>query len=239
MYSLFTTRLPRMEVSAADEQYAIQDAQAGNKDASWRLLQQYAPLLQVTANRVRAKVHKMTPEQIEDLESELVLAALETIQQFDHDKYIRLSQVLPSQLKEVAGRWETALHVPKDTLKRWFKIWREAGQDVTTGAQLAPHRGMSANTFRTIHQSLEASSTEWATLPFDGDNQAADIATHRLAHLALDTLTPTEREIIEYAYGFRGDPKSDQEVADLTGSTREAVKKRRQRILEKLRPVVE
>lgn len=236
---LFKVRHNLKSLDLAYERMLILQAQhkqgATGQDAQWQLLIQYSGLLQKFSYEVRARVTKMTPQQVEDLEADLVIAALEAIRDFDHDKYIRLAQALPSKLKEVAREMETALVVPNGTLSLWFKIWREAGQDYADAARLAPDRGMSANTFRAIQHALAHSDSEWVTVPFNAGKPTADQATYDLAHFALNFLTPAELEVIEYSYGFRGDVKTDQEVADLLETSKTNVYSRRTRGLERMR----
>lgn len=235
MESLFHTKHHLDSLPLSEERGLIADAQLGYKDAAWKLLVQYSGLLQSVSFQVRARVTKMTAEQIEDLEGDLVLAALEAIHEFDPVRYVRLSQVLPSKLKEVAKDMETALTIPSGTLSLWFKIWRQAGKDFEAGTALAPQRGMSAETFMAIRQALTHSDSQWVTMPYDAGQPTADQETHQLVHLALDMLSPQELEVIEYAYGFRGDPKSDGEIADIIIAPRVTVSKRRSRSLDKMR----
>ena len=238
MNELFNTKVGRVSLDLAEERELIIRAQDGDGDASWALLVQYRGILQKTANNVRARVRGMTPEQVEDLQADLVLAAIEAIKAFDLAKYVRLAQVLPMSLREVATEMATSLTVPSGTLERWFRIWRAADQDFGAGAELAPSMGMSADTFRGIQHALSHADSEWAMVPWSGGRSAPDAETHRLAHFALDQLRPAEREVIELVYGFRGEPKSDGEVADILVSPRVTVSKRRERALEKMRAVL-
>lgn len=238
MNELFNTKVGRVSLDLAEERELIIRGQAGDGDASWALLVQYRGILQKTANNVRARVRGMTPEQVEDLQADLVLAAIEAIKAFDLDKYVRLAQVLPMSLREVATEMATSLTVPSGTLERWFRIWRAADQDFGAGAELAPSMGMSADTFRGIQHALSHADSEWVMVPWSGGRSAPDAETHRLAHFALDQLRPAEREVIELVYGFRGEPKSDGEVADILISPRVTVSKRRERALEKMRAVL-
>lgn len=219
-----------------EERELIIAARAGNGDATWQLLLQYRGTLRSTAYDVQSRV-KMTADQVDDLESSLVLAAVEAIHSFDLDKHIRLSQVLPNVLKHVATETTTALHIPRGTLALWFKIWREATHADVEPTALAPDRGMSANTFRAIAHALDHhTGSEWARIPDTGGYQpTADEVTYDLAHQALALLTPAEREVIELFYGFRGDPKSDQEVANIMETPRVTASKRRERGLERMR----
>lgn len=233
---LFDSPARHVSLPLQEERELIIMAQTGSADAQWELLLQYAGLLRQAAYDVQRRVGQMTQEQTEDLHSELILAALETIQTFDLNRYFRLSMVLPRVLKHVALETATALAIPRGTLNLWFKVWREAGQDFEAGAQLAPARGMSADTFRAISHALEFAGSEWVTVPHDGAHgPTADDETYRLAHLALDLLTPGERDVIELFFGFRGDPKSDQEVADILGTPRVTASKRRERSIMKMR----
>lgn len=235
MNELFKTKFGRVSLDLAEERALIVRAQTGDGDASWALLVQYRGILQKTANNVRSRVRGMTPEQIEDLEADLVLAAVEAIKGFDSEKYVRLAQVLPLSLREVATEMATSLTVPSGTLERWFRIWRAADQDFRAGEVLAPSMGMTADTFRGIQHALSHADSEWVMVPWSGGRSAPDAETHRLAHYALDQLRPAEREVIELVYGFRGDPKTDGEVADILETPRVNVSKRRERGLEKMR----
>lgn len=232
---LFKTRAGRVSLDLAEEQALITQAQAGDGDASWALLVQYRGLLQKTANNVRSRVRGMTPEQIEDLQADLVLAAVEAIKGFEAARFVRLSQVLPGKLRDVALEMTTTLAIPRGTLALWFKIWREADQDFAAAIELAPERGMTADTFRAIQHGLEHADSEWVTVPWAAGTATPDAETHRLANYALSLLNPQEREVIELVYGFRGDPKSDGEVADIILSPRVTVSKRRERAITKMR----
>ncbi|WNO26468.1 DNA binding protein [Microbacterium phage BabyDaisy] len=235
MDELFKTRVGRVSLDLAEERELLARAIAGDGDAAWALLVQYRGILQKTANRVRAAVRGMTAEQIEDLQADLVLAAVETIKSFDLDRYVRLAQVLPQALQGVATEMATSLSVPSGTLGRWFKVWRAADQDYARGAELAPTMGMTADTFRAIQHALAHADSEWVAVPWAAGVPTPDDETHRLAQVALAALNPHEREVIELVYGFRGEPKSDGEVADILETPRVTVSKRHSRGLEKMR----
>lgn len=235
---LFNTPAGRTSMDLAKERGLIEHAQAPvatSNDATWALLVQYRGALQAAAFSVRKRVRGLTREQIEDLQSELVTAAIEAIRAFDLVKYVRLSQVLPTALKAPAAGMTTALAVPAGTLALWFKIWREAGQDHVAAATLAPARGMATDTFKAIQHALEFADSEWVTVPYNAGSPTADAETYKLAHGVLELLTPAERNVIELAYGFRGDPKPDDEVALILDSTKGTVKSQRQRALAKMR----
>jgi RNA polymerase sigma factor (sigma-70 family) len=235
MDELFKGGSGRVSLPLLEERALIVAAQAGDGEAVWALLVQYRGILQKTANSARASVRGMTAEQVEDLQADLVLAAVEAVKSFDLEKYTRLSQVLPSILRGVATEMATALAVPSGTLDRWFKVWRAADQDYVRAAELAPTMGMTANTFRAIQHALAHAGSEWVSVPYSAGVPTPDDETYRLAHHALSVLSPAERDVIELAYGFRGEAKSDEEVAGVLEQDRGAVKKRRQRSLEKMR----
>ncbi|AVR56713.1 DNA binding protein [Microbacterium phage Didgeridoo] len=238
MDELFKTRVGRVSLDLAEERELLTRAIAGDGDSAWALLVQYRGILQKTANRVRAAVRGMTAEQIEDLQADLVLAAVETIKSFDLDRYVRLAQVLPQALQGVATEMATSLSVPSGTLGRWFKVWRAADQDYARGAELAPTMGMTADTFRAIQHALAHADSEWVAVPWAAGVPTPDDETYRLAQVALAALNPHEREVIELIYGFRGEPKSDGEVADILETPRVTVSKRHSRGLEKMRNVL-
>jgi hypothetical protein len=235
MDELFKGGSGRVSLDLAEERRLIEAGQAGDGDAVWALLVQYRGILQKTANSVRAAVRGMTPEQVEDLQADLVLAAVEVVKDFDLEKFMRLAQVLPKVLQSVATEMTTSLKVPSGTLARWFKVWRAAEQDFAKGAELAPAMGMTADTFRAIQHALYHIDSEWVTVPWAAGPPTADSETYQLAHFALSHLNPQEREVIELVYGFRGEPKSDGEVADIIVAPRVTVSKRRERGLEKMR----
>ncbi|QOP66361.1 DNA binding protein [Microbacterium phage Albright] len=235
MDELFKGGSGRVSLPLEEERELLARAIANDGDAIWALLVQYRGILQKTANSVRAAVRGITREQIEDLQADLVLAAVEAIKAFDMDKFVRLAQVLPKKLQETATEMATSLKVPSGTLARWFKIWRAAEQDFAKGAEMAPAMGMTADTFRAIQHALYHVDSEWVTVPWSAGVPVPDHETHELAQYALAALNPNEREVIELVYGFRGDPKSDGEVADIVMAPRTTISKRRERGLEKMR----
>lgn len=235
MDELFKTKVGRASLELAEERELIVRAQEGDGDALWALLVQYRGILQKTANGVRSRVRGMTAEQVEDLQADLVLAGVEAVKAFDMDRFVRLSQVLPGRLRDVALEMTTALSVPRGTLALWFKVWREAGQDFARAEELAPGMGMSASTFRAIQHALHHVDSEWVTVPYEAGQPTPDEETYKLAQYALDLLSPAEREVVELFYGFRGELKTDEEVAVVLEQDRGAVKKRRQRALDKMR----
>lgn len=235
MDELFKTRVGRVSLDLAEERDLLARAIAGDGDASWALLVQYRGILQKTANQVRASVRGMTAEQIEDLQADLVLAAIEAIRSFDLERYVRLSQILPAKLRDTAMEMTTSLSVPRGTLALWFKIWREAEQDYAVAAELAPHRGMSTDTFRAIQHALAHIDSEWVTVPWAAGVPSPDEETHRLVTDAMSRLSAAEREVIELFYGFRGELKTDGEVALIRETSRVAAFQTRQRALEKMR----
>lgn len=232
---IFKTRDHPVAMSVADERDLIAQSQGGDKEATWRVLTQYSGLLQTTAYGVRSRIPKMTLEQQEDLESSLVLAALESIKDFDMVRFIRLSQVLPGKLRDIAFETTTALSVPRGTLNLWFKIWRAAGNDADAAVVLAPNMGMSADTFRAIFHSLDYTESTWVAIPYTAGRPAPDAETYRLAHLAMEALSEVELEVVQFFYGFRGDVKTDQEVANIRGTSKTSAVQTRQRALARMR----
>lgn len=235
MHDLFNTKPGRESLDLAAERELIILAQAGSGDAVWELLIQYRGLLQKTANNVRARIRAMAPDKVEDLQADLVLAAVEGIKSFDLDRFTRLSQTLPGKLKDTALEMTTALVVPRGTLALWFKVWRAADQDHAEAAKIAPGWGMSSDTFRMIQHALEHVDSEWVHVPYDSGLPTPDEETHRIVHDALGILSTAEREVIELAYGFRGQPKTDQEVAHVRELGTRTVKEQRQKALAKMR----
>ncbi|QOP64280.1 RNA polymerase sigma factor [Microbacterium phage Quenya] len=235
MDELFKGGSGRVSLALEEERALIARAQAGDGDASWALLVQYRGILQKTANRVRASVRGMTPEQVEDLQADLVLAAVEAVKGFEMDRFVRLAQVLPRVLQSVATEVATSLSVPSGTLDRWFKVWRAADQDYARAAELAPTMGMTADTFRAIQHALEHVDSEWVTVPWGAGVPTPDAETHHLAEYALSLLTPAEREVVELFYGFRGELKTDEEVGLIRETSRISAFQTRQRALEKMR----
>ncbi|QED11466.1 DNA binding protein [Microbacterium phage Vitas] len=235
MDELFKMKAGRESLDITEERRLIEAAQAGDGDAVWALLIQYRGLLQKTANNVRSRVRGMAPDKVEDLQADLVLAAVEGIKAFELEKFTRLSQTLPGRLKDVALEMTTALTVPRGTLALWFKVWRAAEQDFREAERLAPGMGMTAGTFRAIQHALEHVDSEWVHVPYDAGVPTADEETYRLAHHALSLLSPAERDVIELVYGFRGQPKTDQEVADIREASPRTIKEQRQKALTKMR----
>lgn len=235
MDELFNTRAGDKSLPVAEETELIAKAQAGDGDSSWALLVQYRGLLQKVANSVRKSVRGMTPEQVEDLYSDLVLAAVQTIQSFDQTRFIRLSQVMPGRLKDVAMEMTTSLTVPRGTLALWFKVWRAGEQDFDIAANLAPKMGMTSGTFRAISNALVSAGSEWVTVPYTAGVPTPDAETYHLAQAALAVLTDAEHEVIELVYGFRGDPKSDAEVGLIRDTSPRTIKEQRQRAVAKMR----
>lgn len=238
MDELFKARVGRVSLALEEERALLAAGRAGDGDAVWTLLVQYRGILQKVANRVRASVRGMTTEQVEDLQADLVLAAVEAVKGFDMERYVRLSQVLPAKLRDVAMEMATSLTVPRGTLALWFKVWREAGQDYAAAAELAPRRGMSADTFRAIQHALAHVDSEWVTVPWAAGMPTPDEETHRLAEFAMGALTPSERDVVELFYGFRGELKTDEEVGRIRETSRVSAFQTRQRALEKMRAVL-
>lgn len=82
----------------------------------------------------------------------------------------------------------------------------------------------------------EAVPGEWLALEYTPyRTPAPDLETALAAELALSSLTASERDVIELAMGFRGDPKTDEEVAIIRGSTKRTIKEQRKKALTKMR----
>jgi DNA-binding CsgD family transcriptional regulator len=232
---IFTTKAVPISLPLHDERALIAQAQAGDNDSAWALLVQYRGLLQKLARRVQQSVRSLTADQLDDLHADLVLAALEAVKSFDLDRFERLSQTLPGKLRDKALEMTTALVVPRGTLSLWFKVWRAADQDFNVAERLAPGMGMSADTFRAITHALEHVDSAWVSVPYSAGVPTPDDETHQLAHYALDVLSPAEREVVELAYGFRGDPKTDEEVGLIREASKRTVKEQRHSALDKMR----
>lgn len=235
MDEIFKSHAPADDLPLAEERTLIASAQAGDSDSVWSLILHYRRALQLAAWRVRKAVRTLTPQQIEDLEADLILTAVTTIQNFDSTRFVRLGQVLAGRLRDTATSMATALVVPRGTLSLWFKIWRAADQDTKLAEVLAPDLGMSASTFRAINHALAHAESDWVSIPFAAAVPTADEETYHLAHHALDVLTPSERDVIELAYGFRGEPKTDEEVSLIREASKRTVKEQRTKALAKMR----
>lgn len=237
-YELFHTKAQTTPLELDHERALIASAQSrsfGAPKAMMGLLRQYAGTLQSAARIVRTRVAGMTREQIEDLESDLVLVALEAIQAFNLQTHIRLAQTLPAVLARKAAEMATALTIPRGVLARWFRILRAANGDTGLAVAMSADLGMSPDTFRAIKFALDFGDADWEAMPYAGGRVVADSETYRLAQKGLALLAPAEREVIELAYGFRGDPKADSEVADIVERPRNTVKFQRTRALDKMR----
>lgn len=236
MLELFTAKATGSPMKLDRERLLIVRYQINGYDADVNeLLWQYRGILQKALYNVVRAVSRMTEEQKEELSQELLVTALEVIRDFDLEKNDRLAQVLPQALRQTASEVATALEVPRGTLALWFKIWRLADKDYTAAAKLAPSQGMSAETFRAIMAALEYSESEWVTAPFNPSHPVPDSETYRLAHKAMEYLTRAELLVIEHAYGFRGDPKSDGDIADIIETARSTVSTLRTRGINRMK----
>lgn len=220
----------------AHERWLIEKAREGDETATWDLLYQYRGALQAAARRVRTSARGLTPEQIEDLESNLIVTAIEVIKEkFDPARYERLSFVLPKYLQETATQTISALTIPRSVLGRWFKILRLADNDMDQAARIAPDHGLSVNSFRAIANALRCSDSDWLAEHFDPFKISPDVETQRLAYIALGVLSPTQRTVVEYAYGFRGDPSPDAEIGDILMMPRRTAQTHRRNALIAMR----
>lgn len=236
MLELFTAKATGSPMKLQLERDLILGYQINGYDQNaMELLWQYRGILQKALYNVVRAVSRMTEEQKEDLSQELLATAIQTINEFDLDQYERLSQVLPSRLRQTASEVATALEVPRGTLALWFKIWRAGNKDFSLATELAPTMGMSQDTFRSITAALEYSEAEWVTAPYSEYTPTPDLVTYQLARKALDVLTPAELVVIEHAYGFRGDPKSDGDIANVLEMPRPSVSTTRTRGLVRMR----
>lgn len=240
------TQLPRLfnsrpakdapHLPLAEETALITAAQAGDRDAQLALLWQYRGLLQWNASRVRTRIRGMSKEQVEDLEGDLVVTALAAIQDLDLTKHFRLAATLKNALSRLAAHRTAALEIPRTVLARWSKILGHADGDVQKAAEIAPEWGMTSDTFRAVHAALDFTDQDWSAEPYTAARgPVVDTTTYGLAHSALESLKPEDRQILELAYGFSGDPKSDGEVADILGLPMRTVQTRRVRALGRLR----
>lgn len=238
MYELFHTPAPTTPLELTEERNLIEYAQGDegfSAGAQLDLLRQYAGALQTAARLVQTRVPGMTKEQVEDLESDLVLTALDAIRDFNLSTHIRLAQTLPAVLTRKAMDMATALTIPRGVLARWFRILRAADGDLGQALAKSTMMGMSPETFTSIKFALDFGEADWTTAHTAAGKAVVDEETYRLAHEGLNLLSDKEREVIELAYGFRGDPKADGEVADIVMRPRNTVKFQRTRALEKMR----
>lgn len=121
----------------------------------------------------------------------------------------------------------------------------DLGRDSLYGALdiLGSYGGYSA---ATIKAALEASSeaVSYADLAHDTPDAGSSAAFARihdqdearhLARRALAALTPREREVVEYRYGFRGYPLLFQNIAGVLGVTEGTVKALHFRAIRRMR----
>lgn len=218
-----------------DERELLAAAKRGDQDAQWQLLFQYRGALQSAIRMVDGAGHPLGEDAKEELRSDLVVEALSAIQDTDWSTTERLAQVLPRRLRAIATERVALIVVPRSTLSRWFRVLRAADGDQAKAELMAPSLEMSAQTFRSIAAALDNTDSEWALLPYNAGQVVPDQLTLDLAHQALDFLTPAERDVIELCYGFRGDPKTDEEVSEVRMLSRRTVKEQRTGALHKMR----
>ncbi|USL85050.1 DNA-directed RNA polymerase [Arthrobacter phage SWEP2] len=251
---IFSRRVSTGKLSLEDERQAIADAQAGDNDATMKLIYAYAYALRSAVVWYTRAIPSGGHADLEDIHSQAILGLMEAIQDFDFDRFDRLAAIAPDKITgAVASAAESAVNfkVPTRTLTRFFKILREADGNVYAAAALAPKYAMKTDTFLSVlsavrdvdsYDGLTASAfddeagdgSHLVAVPVAGVNSYdEDEVLVTAAFAAVDDL---ERDVCRDYYGFSDyNTKSDAEIAGDRGLSRPKVQRVRSSALGKMR----
>jgi len=246
-----------------EERALIVLAKDGDQDATVRLLYGYARALRNSLYEyMRATKTHRDPTEVEDARMAVVTGFLETVQEIDLDTHERLATIIRDRLAravEAITEAASATFVPSRTLRRFYGILREADGDEDAALQLAPTRGMRAETFLSVLASVRHTKPISATDGGDDDDPNGgeyaradeivwldpqdDADDRMMVDLVFarrgdaDDLTAREEAVLRYAYGFEsyGDPQPDSAVGYYLGVTRSVVRRARANGLDKAR----
>lgn len=232
------------------EQDLISRVQAGDSEASWPLIQKYAPHMVRIARRYLDRMDR------DDLSGLAIEGLLTAVRAFRPDSDTRvLAAILGPYVENALARGIASaipMVVPDRTYTRYAGIMRRAEGDVNVAVSLAPAHGMSVEVLLAIRRAMTSvdSLDEHIGEDDDGGNlhdviPAAlaefdeTVANDLLVSLAFGAVDELEKDITRLAYGFEpeqyGDPMPDAEIAHRVGMTRPTVQRRRVKALDKMR----
>ena len=222
-------------ITAAQEAALVLQAQDGNEGAVIYLMRLYAPALRNAVRRVHGGMDQA------DVEQEVALAFLALVKAHDPSTGRlagRVAAYLADGVAEAASR-ENFMLVPARSVKRFFRILKEADGDLALGARLAAEGGreMDPATFLDIARVLSADSIEGLTDRADADGSTGAHSARSLTAPAVDgylavedlivvdallaLLDERETPIIRFSYGFDSLPLSAEEAKEGAARTRE------------------
>lgn len=211
-------------------------------DAKTELMHAVRPLVRNAVNRIVGTGAKLPKE---DLYQEGFIAVLEALPGYDpakgrFDTYI--FRFVRGAVSDVAGHHYTGFSLPESAITRY----RQAMAHATTEAEAREYvmeRGlMTGETFDATHAAITG---VWLMGSLQAEDAGMDIAdgacsfpaaivNRQAIHAELAKLPERERDILEMAYGFRGEPMSDGAIADVYSLPRQNVQRIRTRAMARL-----
>lgn len=240
-------------LTESEEVEAIAAAQAGDEDATMRLLVAYGPALRSAVSGVQSLTDGDAPVDLDDARMTAVEGALTALREHDPAAGPRLAgtirQHVSDALKRAFADSRPALQVPARTLSRFFGILREVDGDVEAARALAPEREMLATTFDTILAAARPGSIEALRDPNgDGDvrdlvaepvyvtSPVVDVEDAILVEAAFRAVDDEGERICRLSYGFTEyEPVADAEIGHRMGLTRPTVQRKRAKALDSMR----
>lgn len=261
-------RKVNMPLTADQERELVARAVLGEDEAKYRLMYAYAAILNrsVTSTMAVIPARWQTAENLADLRSFAITGFLEALDRFDPERHHRLAAIAPKYVANAvaaAAESSTGFAVPERTLKRFYKVMREAKGNVYDAVKLAPSLSMSAQTFLTILSAVrdthsiegaEAATDEHGPWTQGGQSSAGSLGVEYaplvgeirtteavieddvLIAAAFAAIDDLETDVVRLAYGFADyDPQPDAEVANRLGMSRSVVQRTRSGALDKMR----
>ncbi|WGH21399.1 DNA binding protein [Arthrobacter phage Emotion] len=266
---IFDQHVAAPALSLADEHAAITAAQAGDPEATVLLMYVYGPALANAARmatrsrgRVNARVAGygtvVERDVLDELRATLVVGFLEAVHKFDVSRGLRLAATVKLALQDALSEsdWDgnaPAFTVSARTLRRFYGLMAEAGQDLEVAVTLAAKHHMRPETVRDVYRTLRQTSSydglthaddeevddvlTYATPLSAGDalDEMADADVRMMAETALASLGERETAVVRLAYGFDGDPMPITKVATALGLGRKVVRNAHESALAKMR----
>lgn len=242
--------------SLEEERELLAAAQLGDEAAKIDLFYAYAPALRNSLKGfVRAQTAGAQASDLEDVRQSAVMGLLEAIQKFDPATHDRLAAIAAGHIKNaVAAHAQDAsgFTIPDTSMKRFFRILRDANGDTEAAALLAPSREMKSETFLAILSAIrnvdgleaiqddgvgestgQGREIQVRSLFGDPAADAEDAVLVDLAFMAVDDL---ERTVCRLSYGFEDyEPVPDAEVGHRLGLSRPKTQRVRAGALGKMR----
>ena len=180
----------------------IASAQQGDASALNELFTSYAPAMRAVARRFSARLS------LDDATQAAAVGLMNAIHAFDASRpsgAVSLSVLAHRYMNEemwVAVSAEGLIQVPARTLRRYFHVMRQAGNDLQRAVELAQSYDMRRETFLAVAAAISPAVHESEAVDVPSASRFSCVEDQILSSAALAACSEAERAVLGLHYGM-------------------------------------